>query len=394
MRAIAPLFVACTLGIAACSTTPATSTPSMPTTQQSADERFQAHAAAVLEEMWQEFPEAAVRAGNYKYADRMSVPDQARRERSMAFYDRQLAALARFDLAALSASNRIDLALMKNRFEQGRWNLTTFKGWQWNPSSYNVGGDVDLLDHRVRAARCSAAPGSRENRQCAGLLRRGGRASPARRSRHTELAIRQSKGALTVFGPEMMKKVEGSGLTPAEKALFAQRVDAARRRSTTTSPTWARWKRSSRPAGAQLPHRQGAYERSSPTTSSPVSPPNSSTGARWPPRRPCTTRWRRSRASLWPKYLGNAPVPADRLVMIRAVIDELQQASHQPRGVRRRRAAAAGAHGIRPREGPRRPGREPPWWSRDASLHARRQRAGASISAPGPLDRPRTPTTT
>src|SRR3954462_1230655 len=85
--------------------------------QQSEDQRFQAHAARVLDEMWQEFPESAVRDGNYKYADQLTVPDQARRERTVAFYDRHLAALAGFERSALSPSNRVDLDILKNRFE-------------------------------------------------------------------------------------------------------------------------------------------------------------------------------------------------------------------------------------------------------------------------------------
>src|SRR5690242_19244112 len=116
MRALGPLCLA--LLLAACAAVP--STP---------DAHFQAHVAQVLEEMWQEFPEYAVRMGNYKYADRMTVPDAARRERVIAFYDRQLAALARLDPAALDASSRVDFELMKNRFERGRWEQLTFKAW-------------------------------------------------------------------------------------------------------------------------------------------------------------------------------------------------------------------------------------------------------------------------
>src|SRR5690348_4460073 len=116
-----------------------------PMTDKNADERFQAHAARVLEEVWQEFPELAVRNGYYKYADRLTVPDQAQRERSVAFYDRQLAALAQFDPKSLNASNRVDLEILKNRFERNRWYIATFKSWQWQPSAYNVGPDIDLV---------------------------------------------------------------------------------------------------------------------------------------------------------------------------------------------------------------------------------------------------------
>ena len=70
MRILA-LAAICTFLLSSCATSPAALTTD--------DERFQAHAARVLEEMWQEFPESATRYGNYKYVDRMSVPTQAPR---------------------------------------------------------------------------------------------------------------------------------------------------------------------------------------------------------------------------------------------------------------------------------------------------------------------------
>ena len=118
---------------------------------------------------------------------------------------------------------------MKNRFEQGRWNLATFKGWQWNPSSYNVGGDVDLLiitEYAPLDARLRQVLAKIDNVPAYYAAAKASVSGPT--LEHTELAIRQSKGALTVFGPDLMKKVEGSGLSTAEKALFAQRVESAK----------------------------------------------------------------------------------------------------------------------------------------------------------------------
>ncbi len=81
MRALCFLVVPIALALASCATAPATS---------SADERFKAHAAQVLEEMWAEFPDFGVRNGYYKHADRMNVLDAAQRDRTKAFYQRQL----------------------------------------------------------------------------------------------------------------------------------------------------------------------------------------------------------------------------------------------------------------------------------------------------------------
>ena len=66
-----------------------------------ADRRFEAHSAKALAEMWREFPEFAMGVGNYKCADRMTVPNITQRKQSFAFFNRQLAALAKFDASKL-----------------------------------------------------------------------------------------------------------------------------------------------------------------------------------------------------------------------------------------------------------------------------------------------------
>src|ERR1700741_3749078 len=164
---------------------------------ESADEQFRAHVGRVFDEMWREFPELAVRMGNYKYADQLTVPDRARRERSVAFYERHLAALKAFGAASLSPSNRVDLALMRNRFERDRWYVVTFRSWQWQPSMYNVGPDLDLvldteyapLDVRLRhtLARLDKVPAYYAAAQASV-------ADPT--PEHIELALRQNKGTL------------------------------------------------------------------------------------------------------------------------------------------------------------------------------------------------------
>ncbi len=220
MRALTFLIVPITLALASCATAPSTS---------NADERFKAHAAQVLDEMWAEFPNFGIQRGNYKYADRLNVPDQARRDRTKAFYQRQLAALGQFEPSTLAASQRVELAMLRGRFERSLWELETFRPWQWQPSTYNVANEIDLL------VTTEYAPLDTRLRHVMARLERipayyaAATASIADPTlEHTQLAILQNRGALTVLGPELMKKVEGSGLGSAEKSLFAQRLEAAR----------------------------------------------------------------------------------------------------------------------------------------------------------------------
>ena len=375
-----PLYVACALLLAACG--------SAPPTQLKADQRFESQVAKVLDEMWQQFPESALRAGYYKYVDQMTVPDQAHRDRSLAFYDRQLAALTTFDPATLNASNRVDLVLMKNRFESMRWNLLTFKDWQWQPSIYNVGNEFGLLintefaplDYRLRAvlARLEKVP----------AYYAAAKASIAGPTlEHTELAMLQNKGALGVFGPDLLKKVDASGLSANEKILFGKRIAAATASINdyiaTLGTMQTRLKagpaRSFR-IGKELYAQKFAFDIQSGFTAEQLYQRALAEKAT------LHNGMEKLARELWPKYMGSQPLPADRLTMIGALIDELSK-RHTTREAFvetvRKQIPQLEAF-LREKDlvdqDPTRPllVRETP--------HYMRGIAGASISAPGPFD--------
>jgi len=380
MRALAAFCMASSLIAAGCGAMPG---------HQDLDEHFRVHATHVLDEMWQEFPEFAIQAGNYKYADRLSVPDASRRDRSVAFYDRQLAALAAFDPNALSPSSRVDHALMKNSFERARWALVTFKAWQWQPSTYNVGGDIDRVVTTEFApidARLRLVLARLENVPAYYAAAKASISDPT--LEHTELAILQSRGALSVFGPELMRKVDASGLSASEKALFARRVDTSKAAINDfieylvalEAKLKAGHARSFR-IGKALYEQKFAYEIQSSFSAEQI--------------------YRRALADvaamhdsmeklarqLWPKYLGSAPMPADRLVMIRAVLDELAK-HHMKReelvDYIRKHVVQLEAF-VREKDlldqDPTRP-----LVVRETPMYMRGSGAVASVSSPGPLD--------
>ena len=378
MRALSWLVVPIALALASCATAPSTD----------ADGRFKAHAARVLDEMWAEFPDFAIRSGNYRYADRMNVPDAARRDRTKAFYQRQLAALGQFAPASLAASQRIELVMLRSRFERSLWELETFRSWQWQPSTYNVANEIDLLvtteyaplDTRLRhvMARLERIP-AYYAAAAANI------ADPT--LEHTQLAILQNRGALTVLGPELMRKVHGSGLAGAEKSLFAQRLEAARGAigeyisycGTLEARLVAGRARSFR-IGRELYEQKFHHDIQSGFTAAELY-------ARAVAEKAVLhDAMEKLARQVWPKYMGAAAMPPDRLVLIRSVMDELSK-RHVARddfvpAVRRQIAELETF--VRTKDlldqDPTRPliVRETPQYLRGI--------AGASISAPGPLN--------
>jgi uncharacterized protein (DUF885 family) len=378
MRALALLLLAAAL--ASCAATSLTS--------QTADERFHAHTLRVLDEMYAEFPEFAIRVGNYKYADKLFAPDAARRERTRAFYERQLAALAQFDAASLNPSNRIELAIMRNRFERPLWQLATFRSWQWDPSTYNVANEIDLLvttEYAPLETRLRQVMARLDGIPAYYAAAKANIADPT--LEHTQLAILQNRGGSGVLGEDLMKKVRESALSAEERALFARRVDAARAAmedfvgflTQLESRLRAGPARSFR-IGKQLYEEKFRYEIQSGFTAEQLYRRALAEKAALHDRMEKLAR------EIWPRYMGTAPVPADRLVLIRNVMDELAKHHVPPSdfvdAVRRQIAeleAFVRAKDLVDQD-PTRPliVRETP--------HYMRGIAGASISAPGPLN--------
>lgn len=372
---------ACSLLLAACGT--------LPSSAPSEDQRFEAHANAVLEEMWREFPESATRAGNYKYIDRLTVPTQARRDTSVAFYERQLAALARFDAAKLNASHRVDLTLMRNHFESSRWYLTTFRAWEWQPSSYNVGNGFGVLLNTPFAPlddRLKLMLTRMENVPAYYAAAKASIANPT--LEHTQLAIQQNKGALGVFNGDLLKKLDASALSAAEKALFKARTEAAKK-AIDDHLAWLgalEAKLKTGPArsfriGRALYEQKFGHDIQSGFTAEQLY------------RRALADKaalhdsMEKLARMLWPKYMAGQPLPADRLLMIRAVIDELSK-RHTTREafvdtIRKQipeLEAFVRANDLLDQDATR------PLVVRETPMYMRGGGAGASISAPGPFD--------
>ncbi|MCG9696722.1 DUF885 domain-containing protein [Shewanella sp. Isolate11] len=179
-----------------------------------------------IDALWQDSPTWALYSGYHKYDGILKIPNAANRAESLAFIDHQLTLLKKFDFKSLTPSEIIDYRLIENLLEQDKWQINTFKSWQWNPSSYNVAGgfaqiineNFAPLDERLRSflARMENVPAyyvaARENIVDPTL-------------EHTQLAIMQNQGAFSVFSDDLLEKVKQSGLTEEEKVLFTERFN-------------------------------------------------------------------------------------------------------------------------------------------------------------------------
>jgi uncharacterized protein (DUF885 family) len=178
---------------------------------------------------WRMHPDSAIENGYYKTADRLVIPDEHARTSELERTRRWLSQLHKLDPESLSPRVHADWVLLDNLFRSDRWELTELRDWEWDPSLYNVADPFALLlatdyaplERRLRTVmkRLEKVPA-----YYAAAQRNIKDPTPE----HLDLAIRQNRGALQVFADDLSRQIRESRLTPGERSLFEQRIQAAR----------------------------------------------------------------------------------------------------------------------------------------------------------------------
>lgn len=191
------------------------------------DRAFNTLSMQFLAALWHIDPEGAIASGKYEGAAVMTIPDAAARARQLAFDNEWLQKFGRLDAKQLSARQRTDLALLVNKLEADRWELTTFREFEWNPALYNIAQPLDLIlstDYASKPQRLRTIlkrlAGAREFYAAA----QASIANPT--LEHTRLALKQAAGTKAVLA-DIGKAVQESILTIAEKELYNVRIENA-----------------------------------------------------------------------------------------------------------------------------------------------------------------------
>jgi len=291
------------------------------------DVRFTQYVERLFDEIWKQNPSYAFQVGYYKYSDRLEVPDAASRAARLKLDESVLAALKRFDEGKLSPGSRVDLLLLRNQAESDVWYVKIFRDWQWQPSEYNV------ADSFARQLGTEYAPLEKRLRDMLAKLAKVPDYYAAARKNidrptleHTELALDQNKGALGVFGDDLMKMVDDSTLTKREKALFVKRVVAARSAIqgyvdflTDLNAKLKQGGARSFRIGKELYAQKFAFDVQSRYTAEQLY--EKALGE----KTVLLDGMEKISRDLWPKHLGGRPMPTDRFELIGVVIGELSK---------------------------------------------------------------------
>jgi uncharacterized protein (DUF885 family) len=282
---------------------------------------FDAYKERFVTALWQQYPAWASSQGYHKYDSVLVVPDAASREAETAFAKAHLDSLKAYDPASLNDNNRTDYLMMQNQLNAAIWSVNEQKAWEWDPSDYNVSGDIaemlagnyDSLDTRLHHVylRMARIP---EYYEAAKLNIK----NPTKE--HTQLAIEQNLGGISVFEKDLPDALAKSHLSDAEKQQISDRA----KQVVSAIKSYAEWlkqlkndnPRSFR-LGKELYAKKFGFDIQSGYT---VDQVYDKAVAH---KNELHEQMAQLADQLWPKYMGNAAKPADKLQLIRQVIDKI-----------------------------------------------------------------------
>jgi uncharacterized protein (DUF885 family) len=293
-----------------------------------ADEDFNKWKEDFILRLWEMYPGWASSVGYHKYDDRLPAPTAMYREKEKGFCNANLEQLKKFDIKKLSALNKTDYKLIENQLEYTIWGIETQKQYEWDPSAYNVCGgfaemlanDYEPLDKRLRnfGTKCAQVPAYYE------AVKKNIK-NPTKE--HVTLALEQHEGGVSVFSDDLNQALAKSTLNQTEKdAIYEQAMLAVG-----AIKDYIRWlkemenvKHRDFRLGKDLYQSKFGYELQAGYSAFDMYKKALARKAELHDKMWALTY------QLWPKYMAGKEIPANKLIAIRQLIDELSKEHVRP----------------------------------------------------------------
>lgn len=192
------------------------------------NELFNTYKELFITQLWENNPGWAMWVGYHKYDHILLIPNDDTRKGELAFAKNHLDSLKKFSINNLSDNNKTDFYLIENLLKSNIWSINELKSYEWDPSNYNVSGsfsnilssDFDNLDARLDIfyQRMKNVPAyfeaAKQNIKNPTL-------------EHTQLAIDQNLGGISVFETELDEALKNSNLPENTKTDIYKRADKA-----------------------------------------------------------------------------------------------------------------------------------------------------------------------
>lgn len=297
---------------------------------EKSDKEFDSFKENFIEDLWKQYPGWASSAGYHKYDSILTIPDQAGRDKELAFADENLKKLEEFDPEKLSANNKTDYHMIENQLKSVQWRINEEKSYEWDPSGYNISGlfaemlinDYEALENRLRnfGLRLQKVPAYYE-------AARKNIKNPTKE--HTSLAIMQNTGGLSVFETDLKAGLDKSKLSEAEKdkiAADAKKAVEAIKKYVDWLKTIDHTNARSFRLGKKLYAQKFEFDIQSGYSYDEIYQKALDR------KKFLHGKMNELADQLWPKYFGMAEKPADKLVKIKQVIDKISLIHAEPMG--------------------------------------------------------------
>ncbi|MBL7930265.1 MAG: DUF885 domain-containing protein [Bacteroidia bacterium] len=285
------------------------------------NQSFERYKQQFVEELWKLYPGWASSIGYHKYDSVLTIPDEAQRLREKVFNNANLDSLKRFKTDELSDQNKTDLLMLRDFLNSSLWGTQTLKAWQWDPSNYNVCGgfsemlsnNYDSLDERLRNfyIRMKNVPAYYE-------AAKSNISNPT--IEHTELAIKQNMGGISIFEAELQSVLEESHLSNTEKNQITERAKSCAK-AVTDYADWLKKLKNNNPKsfrlGKELYAKKFEYEIQSGYSADQIYEKALAHKKELHSKMFAITK------DLWRKYFKEKKMPADSLAAIREMINVL-----------------------------------------------------------------------
>ncbi len=291
------------------------------TVDKALDQKFDQYKDGFVTSLWKINPGWASAVGYHKLDSVLVVPNANEMKVQLDFANAQLDSLKQYDVENLSDKNKTDFQLIKNQLEATIFYVKEFKSSEWNPSEYNVcgsfaeilNGNYDSLEVRLRAfnAKMNNIPAYYEAAK---------KSIKNPTMEHTDLAIAQNIGGSSVFETDLNDALAKSKLSAEEKKEIQDKAKI----SVKAIKDYAEWLKNlpnktprSFRLGADLYAKKFNFDIQSSYTADEIYK------IAVDHKNELHDKMFVLADKLWAKYKGNEQKPADKLDLIKQVIDKI-----------------------------------------------------------------------
>lgn len=189
--------------------------------KSSQDDAFNQFKESLVTDMWKLNPVWASYEGFHEYADQLPAPSPERKAEELAFWENIRTVLDTFELDRLEQGNQIDYYLIRDQIASSKFYTNEYNSGEWNPSSYNIGGAFyQVVNYRETSLESRMESISKKLQQVEDYYHFAKENLKIPTKVHTELAIQQLEGSLSIFEKTLIDSLEASRLDENFKKHF------------------------------------------------------------------------------------------------------------------------------------------------------------------------------